>query len=257
MVRILGFFLLNKKVFKKNQKTKHQNPDQTTPKRNKQLNSPLAMFLDLQETNVKLNRCDATQLIMLSSNWIISHDFPAACSKSHIFPAWQRVIYWCSRTQWACGGVGGLPRASRGCSSLWWPSDISEVQAGAAGAWGQIAEPQPSALRHWIKWNRGGNSWHTNGHVCLHPQINQFSAFPHCRQRQFVQQLPERKFTGQLKVLTFKQRSRGGAENYWVWNANRFNSFTAIYMAFTHSQLFSSFFFFFALILNGPNSHRF
>lgn len=139
------------------------------------------------------------------------------------------------------GRVGSRP--SRDCSRLWWPSDISDVQVGAAGAWGQIAEPQPSALRRWIKWNRGGNSWHTNGHVCLHPQINQFSAFLHCRQRQFVQQLPERKFTGQLKVLTFKQCSRGGVENYWVWNANRFNSFIAIYMTFTHSQLFSSLFF--------------
>lgn len=40
-----------------------QNPHQQTPKQNKQLNSPLAMFLDLQETNVKL---DVTQLSWLS-----------------------------------------------------------------------------------------------------------------------------------------------------------------------------------------------
>lgn len=142
-------------------------------------------------------------------------------------------------------GLGWGP--SRGCPRLGWPSDSSDVQPGAAGAWGQTAEPQPSAPRRWIKWSRGGNSWHATGHVRLHPQINQFSAFPLCRQRQLVQQLPERKFTGQLKVLTFKQRSRGGVENYWVWNANRFNSFTAIYMTFTRSQLFSSLFYFFSL----------
>jgi len=31
----------------------------------------------------------------------------AVCSKACIFPAWQRVIYQCSRAQWAHGRGGG------------------------------------------------------------------------------------------------------------------------------------------------------
>lgn len=83
---ILFWFYKIKKEAQKNAPPPPSNNDKNHEEQ-KQLDSPLAMFLDLQETSVKFNGHDISQQIFPSSNQVITHYFMAACSQVCVCPA--------------------------------------------------------------------------------------------------------------------------------------------------------------------------